>query len=125
MRYVLDASVAVAAVRPSEPHHPAARAIDQDRGRLHQRQFARADQVMRLRRIGNHEHYKVGARQQFITRHIGGIEIFLLRFSQTLAVVVKQLHVEAARAPRNGLADAPHTDDAERGVMHVAAQHLL
>ena len=105
--------------------HAAARGIDEDRARFHFLQFRRADVIMRRRRIRHLQHDEIGLREQFVLARVLRVEPFLDVARQPVAVVVEHAHLETGRAPHDLLPDAPHADHAERGVMHVDAEHLL
>ena len=108
-------------------HNAAARQVDQGGGGLHQRQLGSSYGVVGGGRIRQHQHHVVRAFQQLFLTHVTGVEACFGGRIQARAVVVDHLHAKAqCRAPGNGLADAAHTNNAQRGAMHLGArEHVV
>src|SRR5882672_2148848 len=104
---------------------PAAGGVDQDRGRLHQRELLRADQVVARGGIRHVEAYEIRLPQELlqarVLRACGALDLA----RKPAAVVVQHPHREAFRALRDRLADAPHADDAEGRMVDVDAEKLV
>ncbi len=103
-------------------HHIAARDIDQMGMGLHRGQHIRPDQVMGLGPAGRGHHEdidhgrQVGQAVDLPGRKIDGLG---------RAVEEQHLHPEAEMtAPRDGLTDPAHADDAHGLARHMQAQHL-
>ncbi len=104
---------------------PAARDVRERRARLHQRELGRADRVMTLRRVRQHEHDVIGLHEQRRLRHVFGVELGLDLGRDARAVVIDHAHAEAARAARERLADAAHAEHAERRAVNVRAEKAV
>ena len=95
-------------------------------GRLHQLKLLGADRVMRRCGVGQHQHQVIGLAQQRGLVDIARTDLRFCFSIQLRAVVVDHLHAEAQRTtPRDGPADAPHAQDAQRRAMHVGTGELV
>ena len=104
----------------------AARDVGQRRGRLHQAQLGGTDRVVRGSRVGQHQHQVIGLAQQRRLVDVAGAQSGFGRGVEPGAVVIDHRHAEAqCAAPRDGLADAAHAQDAQRCAMHVGAGKLV
>ena len=100
----------------------AARGIDQDRVGVHRRQPLAIDEAVRLRRGRAVNRDDIDCRQQAV--HAGvvlGPRRVLVR--QRIAIVIMNLHLEAARARRDHLPDTPHAENAETLAGDLPSNH--
>ena len=98
--------------------HRAARGVHEHRGRLHQREPARVDEVAGRVAAGHVQRHDVGRREQLV--EVGDVA----GLAGVGARVVQHLHAEARRAARDRAPDAAVADDAERRAVHVSAEIL-
>jgi hypothetical protein len=87
-------------------------------------EFLGADEVPGLVGEGRVDGDEVGGFEQLVELDAAGVELLLGVFFAG-AVVVQDLHPEAPPAPRDGLPDAAHADDAELLAPHVHAHEEL
>ena len=98
--------------------HRAARGVHEHRGRLHEREPARVDEVPGRVAAGHVQRHDVGRGEQLV--EVGDVA----GLAGVGARVVQHLHPEAGRAARDRAADAAVADDAERRAVHVATEVL-
>ena len=91
----------------------AARGVDQDRGRFHQRQRASVDEVTRLGGRRAVDGHVVGLRQQLLERHQAHAVEIGARLRDIGVAGEDARGAETADAHREGTADVAETDDAD------------
>ncbi len=103
-------------------HHAAAGDVDQRGAGLHLRQLGRTNEVIGGGAVGQRQQHMPTFAQQLGQLAITGAQIVFEMRGQPFAIVIEHAHIETMRCtPRNGLADATHADDAQRGAMHIRA----
>ncbi len=103
-------------------HNAAAGDVDQRGAGLHLRQLGRTDEVIGGGAVGQRQQHMPTLAQQLGQLAITGAQIVFEVRGQPFAVVIEHAHIEAMRrTPRDGLADASHADDTQRGAMHIRA----
>ena len=106
--------------------HAAARDVGQCGARLHQREFGRADQVVRRRAVRHDDHQVIGFAHEFVLADPARAKLLLDRCVEPAAVVVDHFHAETQRAASgDGLADAPHAQHAQRRTVHIGARQQV
>ena len=102
--------------------HRAASDVHQNRARLHQRQFAMADQVFGFLAERYHQADEIGFGQQFIqAAHLCAELLFQRGLAAVTAVEDRHVETEAPTAS-DGRADVAHADDTQGLAMHIATE---
>src|SRR5437879_3340846 len=104
---------------------PAARGVDDHRGRLHLRERRGADEMVDLRRVGHVEADEIGFPEELVHARVLRPQGLFHRFRRAFAVVIQDAHGKTLRPAGHRLADASHADDSQRGVMHVLAEQAV
>ena len=104
--------------------HLAARRVDDIGRRLHQREPPRREQMIGRRRMRAVDGDDVHAGEHLVEAvPIGCLERLLDLRRHAPAIVIVDLQAEGARPLGDGLADAPHADDAEPLAVDAMAEH--
>src|SRR4029077_2097980 len=93
-----------------------ARGIDQEGGRLHQREFTGTDLVPRRRQQRRMQRHEIGIPEQLIERNIGHAEILLEGLGLAARRPIEDAHTKAAGATGHAGADASAAADQPDGL---------